>query len=63
AGTTEPREVPVETGLASASQTQILSGLAEGDVVVTQTVDSTDTDTGTPGGGLMVPGMGGGFRG
>jgi len=63
AGATEPRQVPVETGLASATQTQILSGLAEGDVVVTQTVDSTDTDTGTPGGGLMVPGMGGGFRG
>ncbi|MBN2846961.1 MAG: biotin/lipoyl-binding protein [Coriobacteriia bacterium] len=63
AGATEPRQVPVETGLASATQTQILSGLAEGDVVVTQTVDSTDTDTETPGGGMMVPGMGGGFRG
>ena len=62
-GATEPRQVPVETGLASATQTQILSGLAEGDVVVTQTVDSTDTDTDTPGGGMMVPGMGGGFRG
>ncbi|MDO8880525.1 MAG: HlyD family efflux transporter periplasmic adaptor subunit [Coriobacteriia bacterium] len=63
-GAIEPRQVPVETGLASATQTEILSGLAEGDVVVTQTIDATDSDTGTPGGGgMMVPGMGGGFRG
>lgn len=61
----EPQRVAIETGLASATQTQVLSGLAEGDVVVTQTLDGTEeTDTRTPGsgGGMMVPGMGGGFR-
>ncbi len=58
---TEPRRVTVETGLASSTQTQILSGLSEGDTVVTQTIDSTD-DT-SSGGGLMMPGMGGGPRG
>lgn len=64
AGATEPRQVAVETGLASATQTQILSGIAEGDIVVTQTVDSTEDTSGTgTGGGMMVPGMGGGPRG
>ncbi len=65
AGATEPRQVAVETGLASATQTQVLSGLAEGEMVVTQTVDSTDDAASTgaaSGGGMMVPGMGGGFR-
>ena len=52
-GATEPTQVAVETGLASATQTQILSGISEGDTVVTQTVDSTDTETQSfgPGGG------------
>lgn len=66
AGAAEPRQVAVETGLAGASKTQILSGISEGDIVVTQTVDSTDSGSGgtTPGGGMIVPGMGGGgFRG
>jgi HlyD family secretion protein len=63
AGATEPRQVAVETGLASATQTQILSGITDGDMVVTQTVDNTDDETSTgAGGGMMVPGMGGGFR-
>jgi multidrug efflux pump subunit AcrA (membrane-fusion protein) len=55
-GATEPRQVVIETGLASATQTQILSGLAEGDVVVTQTVDSSDAPTQQfgPGGGSGV---------
>ncbi|MBN2247990.1 MAG: efflux RND transporter periplasmic adaptor subunit [Coriobacteriia bacterium] len=60
-GSTEPRRVTVETGLASSTQTQVLSGLSEGDTVVTQTLDSTD-DT-SSGSGLMMPGMGGGPRG
>lgn len=64
-GATDPTNVTVETGLASATQTQILSGLSEGDVVVTQTIDSTDTSSSSStqgGGGMMVPGMGGGPR-
>jgi macrolide-specific efflux system membrane fusion protein len=62
-GATEPTQVTVETGLASATQTQMLSGISEGDIVVTQTVDSTEdaTSAGT-GGGMMIPGMGGGPR-
>lgn len=61
-GAAAPTNVTVETGLASATQTQILSGLSEGDVVVTQTIDSTDTPSSQGGGGMMVPGMGGGPR-
>jgi macrolide-specific efflux system membrane fusion protein len=65
ANATEPQRIAVEAGLASATQTQILSGLAEGDMVVTQTIDTTgdDSSSGTGGGGLMMPGMGGGPRG
>ncbi|MHB8705556.1 MAG: efflux RND transporter periplasmic adaptor subunit [Coriobacteriia bacterium] len=63
AGATTPTDVTVETGLASSTQTQVLSGLSEGDSVVTQTVDSTDdSSSSTQGGGMMVPGMGGGPR-
>ncbi len=62
-GSTTPRQVVVETGLASATQTQILSGISEGDTVVTQTVDdSASGSTQTGRGGGMIPGMGGGFR-
>lgn len=64
AGADEPRQVTVETGLVSDTQTQITSGLSEGDPVVTQTIDPSDADTqtstGAGGSGLMVPGMGGG---
>ena len=62
-GATEPRSATVETGLANATQTQILSGISEGDAVVTLTSDSGSDSTGTQGGGLMIPGMGGGPRG
>jgi macrolide-specific efflux system membrane fusion protein len=63
-GSETPRQIVVETGLASATQTQILAGISAGDTVVTQTVDDSASDTQTqPGGGMMVPGMGGGPRG
>jgi multidrug efflux pump subunit AcrA (membrane-fusion protein) len=42
-GATEPTQVTVETGLASDTQTEILSGIAEGDTVVTQTIDSSSS--------------------
>jgi len=65
-GSEEPRSIAVETGLASSTQTQILSGLVEGDLVVTQTLDTADDQTSSGaqggGGGLMMPGMGGGPR-
>ena len=67
AGATEPHQVAVTTGLASATQTQILTGLSEGDVVVTQTVDSSDASTSSggfgAGGGMMMGIEGGGPRG
>lgn len=68
-GSSTPKQVSVEVGLASATQTQILSGITEGTTVVTQTVDSSDTSSSSSssnrsigfgvGGGPM---MGGGPR-
>ncbi len=66
AGDESPRRVTVQTGLSSATQTEILEGLSEGDVVVTQTVESSagsDTGSQQAPGGMMMPGMGGGPRG
>lgn len=68
-GETTPTQVTVETGLANATQTQILSGLSEGDMVVTTTTSSDassedDSDSGPEagfGGGGMMP-LGGGPR-
>lgn len=59
-GATEPRRVTIETGLSNATQTQVLSGLSEGDLIVTQTVDSGTAQDTESGGGIMIPGMGGG---
>jgi multidrug efflux pump subunit AcrA (membrane-fusion protein) len=50
-----PQKVVVETGEANATQTQILSGISEGDKVVTASSSAKLTNTG---GGFM--GMGGG---
>ena len=67
-----PRRQQIEIGTASDEFTEILSGLNEGDVIVTRTIQSTATQTtqtqqnssiripGLPGGG---GGSGGGFRG
>ncbi|OGD52225.1 hypothetical protein A2608_02205 [Candidatus Azambacteria bacterium RIFOXYD1_FULL_44_10] len=67
-----PRRQQIEIGTASDEFTEILSGLNEGDVIVTRTIQSTATPTtqtqqnssiripGLPGGG---GGSGGGFRG
>ena len=43
-GATEPTQQTVEAGLASDTQTEIISGIAEGDLVVTQTIDSSGSD-------------------
>jgi multidrug efflux pump subunit AcrA (membrane-fusion protein) len=68
-GATTPEQVAVEVGLSNATQTQIVSGLTQGDPVVTTTSTSSDSSSEDgedsrgfegPGGGMMVPGMGGG---
>lgn len=67
-GAETPTQVAVETGLASDTQTEILSGISEGDVVVTQTIDSADgsssggatQERGFGGGGMMISGPSGG---
>lgn len=64
-GQKTPKRVAIEIGLANNTMTQVLSGLSEGDRVVTGTIDSADEDAsgaGGPGGGMMPPmgGMGGG---
>jgi len=56
-----PVDVTVEVGLMSATQTQILSGISEGDEVVTQTLDGETEDTSTDSGtSFMLPGVSGG---
>ena len=64
AGQTEPKRASVELGLADTASTQVLSGLSEGDRVVTGTIDTSDDGSSGsgPGGGMMPPlgGMGGG---
>jgi RND family efflux transporter MFP subunit len=56
-----PQNVAVEVGLMSATQTQVLSGISEGDKVITQTLDG-ETQSNSSGGGILG-GMGGGPRG
>ncbi|MDO8846830.1 MAG: HlyD family efflux transporter periplasmic adaptor subunit [Coriobacteriia bacterium] len=65
-GAAESSQVTVETGLASDTQTEILSGIAEGDMVVTQTIDSSDEsdiEDNDSGSGLLNFGGGGGMGG
>lgn len=52
-------QVPVETGLSSDSQTEIISGITEGDTVVTGSTSTTPTRTGTQ---SVFGGFGGGNR-
>lgn len=49
----------ISTGMATSSQTQVTSGLAAGEVVVTGQYTNSTTSTGS-GGGLSLPGLGGG---
>ncbi len=68
--TTPPETRTVQAGLANDQLTEVLSGLQEGDYVVTRTIDpalqtsaartgTTQTGTGAAG-GLRIPGLGGG---
>lgn len=64
-----PIQQIIETGIANDTETEVISGLNEGDMIVTKTTNSTAK--GTPSatsstigasGGLRLPGMGGGGR-
>lgn len=57
-----PRKVIVEVGLSSSTQAQILSGITEGEKVVTSSSASSSTSP-TTRGGFSMPGFGGGPRG
>lgn len=61
------RRIAVEVGAASDEYTEILSGVAEGDLVVTRTIqpNAGQTQSQTQQGGLRIPGIpggGGGFN-
>ncbi len=68
----KPQQVAVETGLASDTQVEILSGISEGDTIVTATIQSingsqTTNQSASPfggfGGGMFrMGGAGGGIR-
>ena len=57
----KPQNLPVVVGLANDTDTEITSGLNEGDKVITQTINSGAANT-TAGqsGGLRIPGITGG---
>ncbi|MEK7598982.1 MAG: HlyD family efflux transporter periplasmic adaptor subunit [Patescibacteria group bacterium] len=57
-----PRRQNIEIGAASDEFTEIVSGLNEGDVIVTRTIQPTaqTTQTQQQSGGLRIPGLGGG---
>ncbi|MDO8668600.1 MAG: efflux RND transporter periplasmic adaptor subunit [bacterium] len=63
----QPQNVIVQIGLANDNSAEIISGLNEGDKVVTQTITAgaTNTITGQSGaaGGLRIPGITGGSGG
>ena len=56
-----PVQKTVQVGIATDTYTQIVSGVNEGDNVVTQTIDpNTTATTARSSGGLGIPGLGGG---
>ena len=60
-----PTQTTVQTGLADDTYTEIVSGINEGDSVVTQTISTATktTTTGTSATNLLRGTSGGGFRG
>ncbi|MGH7240023.1 MAG: efflux RND transporter periplasmic adaptor subunit [Candidatus Saccharimonadales bacterium] len=58
-----PVTTPVQTGLSNDTETEITSGLSEGDKVITQTITAVNpaASSGAPSNGLL-PGGGGNFR-
>lgn len=59
-----PQNQTVETGLSDDTNTEITSGLQEGDKIITQTAATGSSNTATTksqnGGGFSIPGLGGG---
>ncbi len=59
-----PQQKTVEVGISNDTDTEIISGINEGDNVITQTVMSTaTTTTQTQNGGIRIPGITGGGSG
>ncbi len=64
---TAPEQKNVTVGASNSTDTEIVSGLSEGDKVVTQTINSSATTTTTGGStnrssSIRIPGLGGGGR-
>ncbi len=57
---TPPREQSIEVGVANDSDVEIISGLKEGDQIVTKTITPTTTTTAAP---SLIPSGGRGFGG
>ncbi len=55
-----PKTVTVETGISNDTRTEILSGLKEGDTIVTQTTSANSTTQTSGQSGFRIPGIGGG---
>lgn len=61
ASTLTPRQQTVEVGLSNDTMTEIISGLKEGDQIITRTITTTQTTTQTA--PSLLQGAGGGARG
>ncbi len=60
-----PQQQSVETGISNDTNTEIINGLKENDQIITQTIASTAAtktqSQSSAGGGVRIPGLGGGF--
>ena len=59
---TPPTKTTVEIGIANDTNTEIISGLNEGDIIVTKTITGSATTTKTTSTKSILGGMGGGPR-
>ncbi len=57
-----PEQRTIEIGAANNTDTEIVSGINVGENVITQTIDPNAKATTTSGGGVRIPGFGGGGR-
>lgn len=54
-----PEQRTIEMGSSNNTDTEIVSGIAVGDQVITRTIDPSTKTTPTTGSGIRIPGMGG----